>query len=308
MPTVISVSYGWPEQDTCNPITNAQNCTASDTQAYINRANAELAKLGTAGVTVIVCTQDEGAPSEANEDCTNAKHPLWPTFPGSSPFVTAVGSQSFVPTPDHEFDEVEPNSLLNSVDPYQEPLCQYKQYPCTNNTYVMPCMVNNTHFSYTSGGGFSTWGPQQPYQASQVAAYLKSSAFIPPKQFFNANMRGFPDVVAAGEGILMILGGAVTPVEGTSAATPIFAGLASLLNDYRVANNKPTLGFLTPLLYAMSTANPSTFNDVLFGNNTCTVDGICCKVGYGTWAGWDPVGGLGVPNYGQILSYVQNLP
>jgi subtilase family serine protease len=209
MPTVISVSYGWPEQDTCNPITNAQNCTASDTQAYIQRANTEFAKLGTAGVTVIVCTQDEGAPSEANEDCTNKKHPLWPTYPGSSPFVTAVGSQSFVPTPDHEFDEVEYNSLEYSVDPYQEPLCQYKAYPCTNNTYLMPCMVNNTHFSYTSGGGFSTWGPQQAYQSAQVAAYLKSSAFIPPKQFFNSNMRGFPDVVAAGEGILMILGGQV---------------------------------------------------------------------------------------------------
>jgi hypothetical protein len=70
----------------------------------------------------------------------------------------------------------------------------------------------------------------------------------------------------------------VTPVEGTSAATPIFAGLASLLNDYRVANNKDTLGFLTPLLYAMSTANPSTFTDILYGNNTCTVSGLCCQV------------------------------
>lgn len=76
-PLVTSLSWGWMEADTCDSITNARKelfinylCTplecqlfGNDPQVYVNRTNIELLKAGTMGLSVLVCTQDEGAPS-----------------------------------------------------------------------------------------------------------------------------------------------------------------------------------------------------------------------------------------------------
>lgn len=40
----------------------------------MQRSETELQKLGGLGVTVVVCSQDEGAPSEANEGTMTATH------------------------------------------------------------------------------------------------------------------------------------------------------------------------------------------------------------------------------------------
>jgi hypothetical protein len=40
----------------------------------VQRSETELQKLGGLGVTVVVCSQDEGAPSEANEGTMTATH------------------------------------------------------------------------------------------------------------------------------------------------------------------------------------------------------------------------------------------
>ena len=47
--------------------------------------------------------------------------------------------------------------------------------------------------------------------------------------------RGTPDVAALGEGFNVIVGGHMEPVGGTSASSPTFAGLVSLLNEARMA-------------------------------------------------------------------------
>jgi tripeptidyl-peptidase-1 len=51
-------------------------------------------------------------------------------------------------------------------------------------------------------------------------------------------------IFSVGSRILIVMGGSVVVSAGTSASTPIFAGLVSLLNDWRLNNNKPVLGFL----------------------------------------------------------------
>lgn len=68
------------------------------------------------------------------------------------------------------------------------------------------------------------------------------------------------------------LGGQVTSVDGTSAATPVVAGMLANLNAWRLSQGKPVLGFVNPLLYAISAADPLAFNDVVQGDNQCTED------------------------------------
>lgn len=112
-PWIFSISYGWPEVLffilfscsstnslkilTCGSSVVQANCGSGDNAQYIARANAELAKLGTMRISVITCSQDEGAPSEANMYCSNDTHPVFGIYPGSSPYVTTVSGTSAVP-------------------------------------------------------------------------------------------------------------------------------------------------------------------------------------------------------------------
>ena len=43
-------------------------------------------------------------------------------------------------------------------------------------------------------------------------------------------------------------------IDGTSCATPAFGGLVTLINDVRLRNGQPALGFLNPLLYVRCVA------------------------------------------------------
>lgn len=56
---------------------------------------------------------------------------------------------------------------------------------------------------------------------------------------------------------------------GTSAATPISAGVIGMINDIRLNKGLKSLGFLNPLIY-QSAAVQDAFLDVTEGNNsTC---------------------------------------
>lgn len=62
--------------------------------------------------------------------------------------------------------------------------------------------------------------------------------------------------------------GALSGVSGTSAATPSFAALVSLLNDRLIAEKKPVLGFLNPFIYSTAAG---AFTDIVSGENL----GVC---------------------------------
>ncbi|KAJ7931745.1 family S53 protease [Mycena leptocephala] len=80
------------------------------------------------------------------------------------------------------------------------------------------------------------------------------------KGLFNASGRGYPDVSAQGENVQIVSAG-------------------------------QTGGFLNPFLYA----NAAALNDVSAGSNPgCGTDGFPAK------AGWDPVTGLGTPNFSAL--------
>ncbi|KAJ6473797.1 family S53 protease [Mycena sanguinolenta] len=138
-----------------------------------------------------------------------------------------------------------------------------------------------------SSGGFSNYFPQQSWQADAVNAYITSIG-TQYDGLYNKSGRAYPDISAAGNSCFIVEQGFTTEVSGTSCSSPIFASVIGLLNDELLNAGKPVLGYLNPWLYA----NPGAFNDVTTGNNPgCFTDGFSASTG------WDPVTGLGTPDY-----------
>ncbi|KAF8592730.1 subtilisin-like protein [Ramaria rubella] len=134
---------------------------------------------------------------------------------------------------------------------------------------------------FGSGGGFSNFiylfASLFAYQDAAVTAFLKVQGNT-NKGLFNPNGRGYPDVAAQGDNFEIVLDKEVFLIGGTSAASPTFAGIVSLLNDARIAAGKPSLGFLNPLLYSKAT---KAFNDITVGNNPgCGTEGFFCIKGW----------------------------
>ena len=86
-----------------------------------------------------------------------------------------------------------------------------------------------------------------------------------------------------GEGFEVVTGGDWEPVGGTSASTPMFAALVSLINEARVQQKKAPLGHLNGFIYA----NPACFTDITVGTNAIDRDGEEVPYGFNTTSGWD---------------------
>ena len=146
-----------------------------------------------------------------------------------------------------------------------------------------------------SSGGFSNFFPRPAYQEKAVSQFLGQTKT--PKKFFNQTGRGFPDVSAIGLGFQVMVNGSLMSVGGTSASTPVFASVVSLLNDIRLSNGLPTMGHINPFLYEAFETSKGAFTDILKGHNQYG----CCTSGFEAMEGWDPITGIGTPVF-QVLS------
>ncbi|KAF8195013.1 family S53 protease-like protein [Pholiota molesta] len=147
-----------------------------------------------------------------------------------------------------------------------------------------------------SSGGFSNVFARPSYQSTAVSTYLTALGNTNSGKF-NTTGRAFPDVSAQGENVQIVQSGQTGGVDGTSCSSPIFASVIALLNDKLAAAGKPPLGFLNPFLYSATGA--AALNDVTTGDNPgCSTNGFPAK------AGWDPVTGLGTPNFAKLLTAV----
>jgi len=185
----------------------------------------------------------------------------------------------------------------------EPPICQ--QYTCATSTTEEVCTYPDALI--TSGGGFSDYVPTPSWQQSVVTTYLNSGVKLPPAKDFIKTNRGFPDVSALGHNYLIALSDQFIQVDGTSCSSPVFGAIIALLNSYRLNQNKAPLGFVVPLIYQAYAADPTTFTDITSGNNKCT-ENCCAKEGYEATTGWDPVTGLGTPNFPKLLKFVESLP
>jgi tripeptidyl-peptidase-1 len=93
------------------------------------------------------------------------------------------------------------------------------------------------------GGGFAYTAPRPPYQAAAaaVAAYLATAKGLPSTSsgLYNSSNLGFPDVSAFATEFTIVYTGETTGVSGTSASTPVWAGVVTLLNELRRKAGKP---------------------------------------------------------------------
>ncbi len=103
------------------------------------------------------------------------------------------------------------------------------------------------------------------------------------------------------DGYLVYTAGQTQVYGGTSVPTPVYAGVAALINQYLVSTGKqstPGLGNANPQLYSLAETNPAIFHDITTGNNTvsvCTHGSRNCSTvaGYNAGAAYDSVTGLG---------------
>ncbi|OAA58273.1 family S53 protease-like protein [Cordyceps fumosorosea ARSEF 2679] len=146
----------------------------------------------------------------------------------------------------------------------------------------------------STGGGFSWYFNAPAYQSKDTQGYIGNNLDSSYNGYYNANGRGYPDISLIGEYYDIVLNGGTERVYGTSASSPAWAALVSLINDYRISIGKSTLGFLNPLLYGNSAVR-SALIDITNGNNRgCGTDGFPAA------AGWDPTTGLGTMNFAKL--------
>jgi len=290
VPLVNSISYGWNEEDQCEQGIGYQECQqlGVDSKGYVARVNVEFQKIGIRGVTLYCASGDSGANGRTDPYCTEDH--LNPVFPAASPFITSVGATQISAA----------SGIPNLPNP--PPGCNGQN--CASGGTEQA--VSFAQANFASGGGFSFVANRPMYQNQAVSRYLTSGVTLPPASYFNAMGRGFPDVAGFGSNVLILTQGQIEGVGGTSCASPIFAGIVSLLNDYVNTKTGKPLGFLNPLLYQMQSAMPSTFTDITVGDNICTEGGCAasCK-GFLCTVGWDPVTGLGTPVYPNMLNYIK---
>lgn len=189
-----------------------------------------------------------------------------------------------------------------------EPICATVLACATGGTEVVATRQFGAPFS--SGGGFSAIAGRLAWQADAVDAYLagnSSSGALPPASAFHPSGRAFPDVSALGHPFYLNMMGSVYHVSGSSAATPVFAGIVSLLNAWRAQHGAPALGFATPLLYRAYALDPLAFNDVTQGDNSCTEATCPCPTGFFAAPGWDAASGLGTVNFPRLQAAIAAL-
>ncbi|KAI9047101.1 hypothetical protein LZ554_009174 [Drepanopeziza brunnea f. sp. 'monogermtubi'] len=146
-----------------------------------------------------------------------------------------------------------------------------------------------------SGGGFSDFFARPAWQDAAVSAWLSTQADPAFTPFFNVSGRAYPDVSAQGVYFHTIITGVDELVSGTSASSPAFAAVVALLNGDRISHGLPPFGFLNPWLYSKGV---SGLVDIVAGKGSG-----CSQIpgsGFPAVEGWDPVTGLGTPDFKKL--------
>eukprot|EP00051_Salpingoeca_urceolata_P027616 m.482359 g.482359 ORF g.482359 m.482359 type:complete len:1115 (-) comp22525_c0_seq1:182-3526(-) len=296
-PRVLSTSYAWPM------------VLGTESEAIYEFFEGHFELLGTHGVTLTVASGDWGArtfefKSQSHQDFCGPFAPLWPA---ASPSVTTVGGTSID---------------LVSVPPRSHPQPCARTFgehrPCVGET---ASTTAEQSAGITSGGGFSLYKARPDYQNTAVQGFLTHFAADSDASAAHADatfqatktFRGYPDIALNANHLAVVYNGNTEQGVGTSIASPMFAGMVSLINDalFR-AGATTSVGHISPILYKAAAERPDVFFDVTSGSNACVVrEGgnygagrFCCATGYPTAAGWDPVSGLGSVNFQKLADYV----
>lgn len=231
----------------------------------------------TQGITWAASSGDSGA-GACDPGATIASHGISVMFPASLPEVTGVGGT--------EFNEGTGNYWGDASNPFAL-------------SYIPEAAWNDTNIAgqlAASGGGASIDFPRPSWQSGPGVPTI--------------NARMVPDVAMAAsadhDGYYIVENGQSGLYGGTSAATPVFAGIVLLVAQAVGANG---LGNINPALYSLASEPARTcnttaiteacvFHDITSGNNMVPCAGGtngCASItfGYSAAVGYDMVTGLG---------------
>jgi uncharacterized protein (TIGR03437 family) len=264
---VVSMSYGACEAQT-------PTSQANSMRALAQQANSQ-------GITWFNASGDSGAADCASSSTSSSGAVLAVDFPASVPEVTGVGGT--------EFNEGTGTYWNATNGPNSVSALSYIPETSWNDSAI-------DGSPSASGGGASSLYTKPSWQTGPGVP--SDGARDVPDISLNAS--------ADHDGYDTMMGGKTYSSGGTSAPTPIFAGIAAILNQYLVQNGKlttPGLGNINPTLYNLAQSSPSAFHDITTGNNivTVTCTGRRCpaptttnsSVGYNAGPGYDQVTGLG---------------
>ena len=141
-----------------------------------------------------------------------------------------------------------------------------------------------------SGGGISNFITVPSWQTNLTykryfAANASTSAPI------TLTTRGVPDIAGPMNTYGLWFGNTITGFGGTSAATPIMAGMLARFMSLN-GGRRPIPNAIHPILYG----NLNAYYDITTGNNAT----VSYSNGYAASSNWDPVTGLGVP-FGNVV-------
>jgi uncharacterized repeat protein (TIGR01451 family) len=186
----------------------------------------------------------------------------------------------------------------------------------------VPTPAGDTNITIVGGTTLFTLGPGGPWQSETVWSWftagtgtsassggIDTNNAIPLWQQ-NVNMslnngstvyRNLPDVALTADNIFVVAdNGQPQTVGGTSAATPLWAAFASLVNEQAFTSGKPPIGFINPAVYAIGTGPQYgyTFHDIITGNNTNLVSSnlFYAVAGYDLCTGWGTPAGSNLIN------------
>ena len=226
------------------------------TSALVDAVSQAFEDAAIQGVTICIASGDTGSESKIPDGRAHVQ------YPGSDPWVLSCGGTTIGNVSGSSCDE------WTWIDSFS--------------------FGGSPTIEGATGGGVSALFPLPYYQVD---------AGVPPSVNDGHSGRGVPDVAAnasPNSGYPIILGGSLSawPANGTSASTPLWAGLIAVLNAALGDN----VGFVNPVLYALGSsvfrnivAEPGAADNSLFGTP-----------GYPVGPGWDACTGWGSPR-GQAL-------
>jgi subtilase family serine protease len=256
LPDVVSVSYGECES-TVAPYTASRTI-----------AERELTAMAALGITVVVAAGDTGSSACARGvpagQLTSAEKQPQASWPATSPWVLAVGGTSLT---------LDASNAIASSGPWND------------TVYAAP------YTATAGGGGGQSTLNARPWWQSGTASKRR----VPDVAAFGDAAPGYPIICSSGVQKCGPGAQSVAFVGGTSAATPLVAGMIALWTQQARAQGLPRPGFVAPLLYLLSQRSPGAFLDITQGTNAL-FGGSCCAAG----GGYDMATGLGSPRADQI--------
>ena len=194
------------------------------------------------------------------------------SWPAVSPWVLAVGGTNISPTP--------------------------------NNTIASSCVWNDTEFPAPyetiagGGGGVSTTekvhGGRPPHRAvtGHSPTWPHSQTQSPATRSSAPPATDCPPTSTQ----------TLTYVGGTSASTPLVAGMIALWDQFAKQEKWPRPGFIPPMLYYVAKHAPTSFLDITTGTNSVFSSVSCCKAE----PGYDEATGLGSPSANLIAGQLHH--